>query len=165
MSGEDSYAVLAEEIARLKEQIRGAYGKIAVADKAITTLSARLTDALDNAPIGPAAPYWVIGDKDEHDGQLAELEDWVVGVLLREYPGYFTHDWFCKSWPVHREAVWELGNLRGLWRIAYDRPVPLLMEAGVWHDRWVPGVIARLKTVMQPNHNGSNGCAAARLRR
>lgn len=52
-------------------------------------------------------------------------------------------------WPRHREALWELGNLRAEWRRIYENPAGADLAAAMWwHERWLPGVLARLKNSM-----------------
>jgi hypothetical protein len=61
-------------------------------------------------------------------------------------------------WPHHEAALWEFGNLWAAWnRIYKDRKRPNLDEALNWHDRWLPGVRARLKETMQGCRAGGCG--------
>jgi hypothetical protein len=51
-------------------------------------------------------------------------------------------------WANHPEALWELTWLHHLWCRAYLTKRPDPKNAADWHDRWLPGVLRRLGTVM-----------------
>jgi hypothetical protein len=57
--------------------------------------------------------------------------------------------------------VWELSTLREEWLRVYDRTYPDLAGALTWHDRWLPGVVARLTPLLLDCRDG----CTARLRR
>jgi hypothetical protein len=98
------------------------------------------------------APYWLDLPPDEYAARLAELDAWVSGVLAVHYPGAVR-----ACWPAHPAAIWELSTLAGEWLRIYDRPSPDLAGALTWHDRWLPGVTARLALVMK---DCAAGCTA-----
>jgi hypothetical protein len=55
----------------------------------------------------------------------------------------------------HPEAVWELSTLRAEWeRIYADAGNRDLAGALAWHDRYLPGVLARLKDAIQCDEGG-----------
>ena len=66
-----------------------------------------------------------------------------------------------RCWPAHMRAIWELGALWAEWRRVYGRPRPPLADALVWHDRWLPGVAARLDAELA---HCSSECREARRR-
>ena len=95
----------------------------------------------------PAAWFWLAMTDQERRDKHSELLDWVESVLRKQYPDYLAER-IRPCWPNHPEAKWELACLYQLWSAAYlaDRPPP--RDAADWHDRWSPGVIRRLTSVM-----------------
>jgi hypothetical protein len=79
--------------------------------------------------------------------KLGELFDWVETVLREQYPDY-VNDHIKPCWPNHPEARWELGWLYQQWSLTYLAKHPSPKDAADWHDRWSPGVLRRLSTVM-----------------
>jgi hypothetical protein len=108
----------------------------------VAELSATLADALATQKLkDPYAPYWAGQDDVGEAAQLGALRDWVNGFLRVQYPGYQLPD----CWAAHREALWELGNLHMEWRRVYRDPRAADLAAALsFHDRWFPGVLARL---------------------
>lgn len=119
------------DIKRLREQVE--------------RLAADLAAALDTGTLkAPAAPRWAGLDDGEEVRQLHALRDWAGSVLAVQYPGYLRGLPPC--WPGHREALWELGNLRAEWQRIYADPRGADLAAALWwHERWLPGVLTRLK--------------------
>ncbi|MGE5288427.1 MAG: hypothetical protein ACM3ML_14770 [Micromonosporaceae bacterium] len=86
------------------------------------------------------------GDKAREE-KLSELFDWVETVLRVQYPDYVA-DQIRPCWPNHPEARWELAWLYQQWSLTYLAKRPSPKDAADWHDRWAPGVLRRLSTVM-----------------
>jgi hypothetical protein len=105
---------------------------------------ATLTEALQAGPKAKA-PTWVGLEQADHDAQLAELTEWVDGILRPSYPGSAP----APCWPSHWQAVWELSTLAAEWRRVYQRKVPELAGALDFHDRWLPGVARRVAEVQR----------------
>ena len=103
---------------------------------------ATLAGALAAGPRAKA-PTWAGLSPEEHDAQLAELTEWVDGVLRPGYPDSAP----AACWPSHWQAVWELSTLAAEWRRIYQRPAPELAGALDFHDRWLPGVTRRLAAI------------------
>ena len=107
-----------------------------------------LTEALDEAISAhrlkpPPAPYWLRLPAAERSKRLAELHSWVEDFLRVHYPGYTSGLRDC--WPNHPEAVWELSTVMTEWlRVYGDEDNRDLSAALWWHERWLPGVLARL---------------------
>lgn len=107
-----------------------------------------LAEALDEAISArrlkpPPAPYWLRLPAAERSKRLAELHSWVEDFLRVHYPGYISGLRDC--WPNHPEAVWELSTVMTEWlRVYGDEDNPDLSAALWWHERWLPGVLARL---------------------
>lgn len=108
----------------------------------VDNLAATLADALDHGKLkDPPAPRWHDLDQAGEAAQLATLRGWVDEVLRVQYPDYKLPD----CWPAHRTALWELGNLRAEWQAIYEDLRGANLERALWfHERWLPGAIARL---------------------
>lgn len=105
-------------------------------------LAATLAAALDQGKLkAPRGPRWDNLDQAAEAAQLAALRDWVNGVLRVQYPGYKLPD----CWANHREALWELGALHAEWLRIFGGPRGADLESMLWfHERWLPGALARL---------------------
>jgi hypothetical protein len=119
----------------------------------IDALAATLGTALDQGKLkAPAGPRWDNLDQDQEAAQLAQLREWVEGVLRVQYPGYKLPD----CWPAHREALWELGALHAEWQRVFDGPHGVNLESMLWfHERWLPGTLGRLNKAIA---NTNLGC-------
>lgn len=101
----------------------------------------------------PLAPYWLGLSREEHAARLGQLRAWVEQVGLVQYGGYFAKLPPC--WPSHPEAVIELSTLMTEWvRIYGDPDNRPLQDALVWHDKWLPGVLARLSAAIKCDVSG-----------
>jgi hypothetical protein len=159
-SGE-AIAHLAVRVAALRGQVRlinerldraGLTGDLNFADR-FAELARSVTEALDTAPRGPAAPCWIGLDPAEYAGQLAELTQWADTVLRREYAGYQLR----ACWANHPHAIWELSTLAAEWHRTYSRKHPSLDRALEFHDRWLPGTMRRIADITR---RCNPGCAA-----
>jgi hypothetical protein len=119
-----------------------------------------LDEALDKRKLAPPpAPWWCV-DEAEGRAMLAELREWVETFLRRHYPGYAAR--LPRCWASHPEAVWELSTLRAEWERVYAAEDNRdLQGALTWHDRWFPGVLARLAASVKCDESG---CRMARPR-
>ena len=94
----------------------------------------------------PPAPYWLRLDAAEHRKRLTELRSWVEEFLRVQYADYTSGLRFC--WANHPTAIWELSTLMTEWRRVYgDENNRDLSAALWWHERWLPGTLARLKAI------------------
>ncbi len=123
-------------------------------------LRERLDEALAKRQLEPdPAPWWCVGEA-EGKAMLAGLAEWVETFLRRHYPGYAAR--LPRCWANHPEAVWELSTLRAEWqRIYADPDNGDLGGALAWHDKWFPGVLARLAGSIKCDESG---CRLARPR-
>lgn len=141
-------AALVRKLGRRVDALEADLGQLAETVKASTTAEAK-----DAAP-GP--PIWFGLSQDEYDTLLRHLAKFVdqrLRVDYRDYLGQVLHD----CWAQHPAAVWELGNLWAEWCRVYLGDRPSLSGALAWHDRWLPGVRARLAEIMR-------GCSETRCR-
>ena len=158
MADDDPLGRLAAEVARIRESIRGAFGKHATLAAEVAALTDKVNGIAPGKPVTPEAPFWMLEDAGQYQAQLTALKQWVSGVLLPEYGPYC--EWLRDCWPAHRAAIWELSTLWAAWRLAYDQEHPDLQAAIVWHDRLLPGVVARLREPLRSCGAG-RGCLAA----
>jgi hypothetical protein len=165
----DPVAVLAAQLEELRGQMEGLRSTVRQWDARLeregigATLVLRaevkkLTRTLDEAISvrrlkPPPAPYWLGLPPAEHRKQFAELHSWVEDFLRVHYPGYATNLQVC--WANHPEAVWELSTLMTEWlRIYGDEGNRDLSGALWWHERWLPGVLARLAKAIRCDQAG-----------
>jgi hypothetical protein len=153
---------LRRELAGLQEAVNGEAGLAQQLGSLARLIQAHI-EAEDERAASVAAPVWSGLADSEYRDQLARLAVFVdehLRVAYREYLRTVLYD----CWPGHAAALWELGNLWAEWnRIYKDRERPDLAAALTWHDRWLPGVRARLKDTMQGCRAGGCGNEAPPL--
>ena len=133
-------------------------------DEKVEGLAATLADAMEHEKLtAPSAPRWDNLDQADEAAQLAELREWVNGVLRAQYPEYILPG----CWEAHHVALWELGNLHAQWRRVYGDPRGVDLEAALWfHERWLPGALARLNRAISPDAGcRTHGYSGIRQRR
>jgi hypothetical protein len=158
-------AIVAAWDARLKRDVLGKWLVLRTAIKRLTRTSTeletevkRLAKALEEAVsknqlTPPPAPYWLGLSREEYLGQLAELREWVEKIVRAQYPGYLAKLPPC--WPNHPEAVWELSNLMAEWARVYGDEGNRDLAGALWlHERWLPGILARLAKAIQCDESG-----------
>lgn len=112
---------------------------------------ARLSEAV-TAP-GPGQPgpgepgghprIWAAMPDEQSADALRDLARWVAEILLRRYP--HAGPVLAPCWPAHPAAVEELDWLYWAWvEWATAGSEARARDAADWHDRWLPGVLARL---------------------
>ncbi len=170
-SGHDespAVAALAIQLSRLRQQIDsltakldGITGKQQRHDTLLADVSQlrkqidTILDVLDtDKEASPATWFWLTMPEQERQAKLDELHDWVETVLRQHYPDYLANQ-IKPCWPNHPEAIWELSWLYQLWSLTYLTSRSAPKDAADWHDRWTPGVIRRLTSVMT---NCRDGC-------
>jgi hypothetical protein len=84
----------------------------------------------------------------EHADALRDLARWVTTILLRRYPA--TALILPPCWPAHPAAVEELDWLYRDWTSWALEPEARSRDAADWHDRWLPGVQARIQPELAP---------------
>ena len=157
MTEHDTLARLIQETAALRARMvrleEEGPGKYLVVLTRVKQLQDALEDAINGDKVsGPPAPFWLDLSDYEHQAQMTALQDWVSGYLRVQYPGY----WLPACWPNHAEAVMELATLWCEWRRIYDCAASRrdLAAALAWHDRWYPGVLARLQRAVTCDVSG-----------
>ncbi|MDQ2710149.1 MAG: hypothetical protein M3Z25_22120 [Actinomycetota bacterium] len=137
-------------LAREVDALRRAVRTLADLPAAVKRLDATLAQAIDDmAGPGPRAdtvgPVSWIGQATDPEltaSQLAELTDWVAQVYMR-YPVAARELPDCWLW--HPDMVEELAWLHQSWQAAYSPQTGTVAAAGDWHDRYRPGVAARIR--------------------
>jgi hypothetical protein len=140
-------AGLVREVDALRKAVR----KVAGLQGQVEQLAATLAQVLDEfAATGraadPARPVSWIGETADPDAAtraLRELADWVGRVYLR-YPIAARELPDCWLW--HPDMVEELAWLHQAWQAAYSPDTGTVGAAADWHDRYRPGVVARIRT-------------------
>jgi len=132
------------EIGALREQLKSSTGQQMLLLIQVKRLAERLNDALAKRQLAPPpAPWWCVSEA-EVQSMLAELRHWVENFARKHYPACIARLPPC--WPNHPEALWELSTLMAEWERVYgDADNRDLAGALWWHERWLPGVIARLE--------------------
>jgi hypothetical protein len=159
--GTQSVAALAVHVNGLRRQVESLASKVGKLSSAQQEHAAALDDIAelrqqveqilailsDEDDASPAQWFWLKMSDQEREQKLGELFDWVETVLRDQYPDYLA-DQIRPCWPNHPEARWELGWLYQQWSLTYLAKRPSPKDAADWHDRWTPGVLRRLSTVM-----------------
>ena len=141
------------EIGALREQLKSSTGQQMLLLVQVKRLAKQLNDALaKKEPTSPPAPWWCVSEA-EIRSMLAELRHWIEDFARKQYPAYIARLRPC--WPNHPEAVWELSTLMAEWERVYgDEDNRDLAGALWWHERWLPGVIARLEKAITCDEAG-----------
>lgn len=122
-SPEDRLAALETKVADLSEAMNVL---LAAAEK-------------DKAKKAANTPRLLPGDPPEDD----ELETWVAWVRLNYQP-VSRADQIPECWGEHPGLVNELTTLHATWREDFQTN-PNAGSAQLWHDRWFPGVLQRMR--------------------
>ena len=136
-------AVIVKDLGRRVEAIAADLGELA------KTVQASL--AGEGKADSPAAPVWTGLTQDEYDAQLADLAAFVDQHLRVTYAGYLRRSEpgeFCLAAGLNTVAPcgsWARCTPNGTG--SRQRP-PNLAGALAWHDRWLPGVRARLLVIL-----------------
>lgn len=131
---------LAREVERANRRVSELDTLVRHLGEDLTALAADLTDNADHPPL----PSWLAADDPDRGRELlTDLTDWLARVYLR-YPDAALPS--CWAW--HPTAVEELSWLRRAHRAAYDGPRASWREIGDWHDRQRPGVVRRLRPLV-----------------
>src|ERR1700691_113032 len=158
-------ALLASRLSEVSERIGGLAARLEAAETAIAGQGSHLAEtaglaqevsALSAAIAGqgspaagglvsvhPRQPVWPAMNHAEYANALRDLARWVTGVLLRRYPA--TAATLAPCWPAHPAIVEELDWLYWDWTSWALDPDARSRDAADWHDRWLPGVLPRIR--------------------
>jgi hypothetical protein len=141
------------EIRILRDRLEDSTGQTVNLFVEVKRLRGELAEAVEKRQLKPPpAPCW--GVSPEQDRAMhADLARWVDGFLVPNYGDYLNRLPRCLL--SHRAAVWELSTLKAEWdRIYADPENGDLQGALAWLDRWLPGVLARLKASIDCDETG-----------
>src|ERR1700761_4222269 len=158
-------ALLASRLSEISELVGGLGARLAVAESAVgeqASLLAQTADlarevsrlsaaiaAGDSPPRSrlasahPRQPVWAALNHDEYGHAPCDLASGLTGVLFRRYPA--TAAAVPPCWPGHPAVVEELDWLFWDWTSWALDPDARSRDAADWHDRWLPGVLARIR--------------------
>jgi hypothetical protein len=149
---------IAEQLGRLAARVEAAEAAIgghasllaATSDLAqeVSRLSATIAGqgsppAGQPASVHPRQPAWAAMNQTEYADALRDLAGWVTGVMFRRYPA--TAALLPPCWPAHPAVVEELDWLYWSWTGWALDPDARSRNAADWHDRWLPGALARIR--------------------
>jgi hypothetical protein len=158
-------ALLAARLSELSEQLGGLAVRVGAAEteiggqasilaetaglaREVSRLSAAIAGqgspaAGRPASVHPRQPVWAAMNHAEYASALRDLARWVTAVLLPRYPT--TGAVLPPCWPAHPAVVEELDWLYWDWKSWALEPDARSRDAADWHDRWLPGVVARVR--------------------
>jgi hypothetical protein len=156
-------ALLTARLSELSEQVGALLARVGAAEVAIGEQASLLSEAsglarevarLSAAIATPSTPgsgradavhprqvVWAAMKDAEHIDALRDLASWVTGVLLYRYPG--TGAVLPPCWPAHSAVVEDW--LYWDWTSWALDPEARSRDAADWHDRWLPGALARIR--------------------
>lgn len=142
--------LLRTEVKHLAEQLEATLAEVKhLAEQLEAALSAHRLKP-------PPAPYWLRLDAAEHRKRLTELRSWVEEFLRVQYADYTSGLRSC--WVNHPTAIWELSTIMTEWlRVYGDEANRDLSAALWWHERWLPGTLARLVKAIPCDEVGCQG--------
>lgn len=140
-----------DELAELRAALTG---RVDATDTQVSQLQASVTELAEHVaelqhagdeegPAPPVAPCWIDLDPDQTAAAWRELAGWVDNVLAVRYP--HTVQAVPPCWPAHPAVVEELSWLHQAWAAAFRHPDRRLRQAADFHDRDLPGVLARVR--------------------
>jgi hypothetical protein len=163
-------AVLAARLSELAGQVGGLAARVDSAEAAIGEQEdmlaraadlarevARLSAALAGQQPGPGAefrpehprrPVWAVMKEEEYVDALRALARWVSEILLPRHP--HAAPALPPCWPAHPAVVEELDWLYWDWTCWALNPQSRSRDAADWHDRWLPGVLVRVRPLLAP---------------
>ncbi len=156
--GNSALAALAIQVTALKGNLSRVRGDLDAARREfaeqLTAVATRLEGMAASEGKNPAAVYWPGLEEAARSAAMGALSAW-VGHMRRWHPDYF--GMVAECWASHPEAVVELSNVMGEYVRIYQREEPLLADALVFYDRWLPRMLRRLAEVMRSC--GPAGCS------
>jgi hypothetical protein len=123
---------------------------------ALAALVASLAEREEALTRGARAIWWPdqpVGD--ERTKELRSLGAWVDEVLITRHGEAYRGIQSC--WYRHPDVLDELTALRAAWYGAYCDSSSLVTAAIEWHDRWLPGCLARCKAAIKARACDKNG--------
>lgn len=91
---------------------------------------------------GAHRSWFATSDAELARSRLVDLAGWVEGVYL-----WFPDTTLPSCWLWHPSVVEELLWLRRSWTEAFTGTTAAIFRVADWHDRWRPGVVARIRAL------------------
>ncbi len=115
----------------------------------LTTLVRELAERQAAQTPGERAIWWPdLPAGQERTAALRLLGAWVDEVLRGHHPE-LARDSLQACWYRHDDVLDELTALRAAWHAAYRGKAAPATAAIEWHDRWLPGCMARCKAAVK----------------
>jgi hypothetical protein len=167
--GQDlTLALLATRLRTLTSQVTGLQGRLEDTESTVaghTVAMAQVTELAQEVDrlaqlitgrspaAGRAEPrahprIWAAMDDGQSADALRDLARWVTEILLAGHPHVARVLPPC--WPGHAAVVEELDWLYWSWEEWATDPQARSQDAADWHDRWLPGVLARITPLLAP---------------
>jgi uncharacterized coiled-coil protein SlyX len=115
----------------------------------LTTLVGELAGRQAAEARGERAIWWPdLSAGPERTAALRLLGAWVDDVLRGHHPE-LVNDSLQPCWDRHEDVLDELTALHAAWHAAYRGKAAPATAAIEWHDRWLPGCLARCKVALK----------------
>ena len=163
--GELSLAALSVRQSQLRQEVGRLAGRVAEAEAGIRGQAASVAEAASLAgeverlaelagAAGPAARpgsvyprNWATMSDEDSAKALRYLARWVTTILFATYP--HVSEVMPACWPAHAAVVAELDWLCWAWEEVWAVGArPAARDAADWHDRWLPGVLQRVRPLL-----------------
>jgi hypothetical protein len=123
----------------------------------LTTLVRELAERKSAETQGGRAIWWPdLPAAEERTAALRLLGAWIDEVLRGHHPELF-NDSLQACWYRHDDVLDELTALHAAWYAAYRGKAAPATAAIEWHDRWLPGCMARCKAAIKTRACGKDG--------
>ena len=114
----------------------------------LTTLVGELAERQAAETRGERAIWWPdLPAGEERTAAVRLLGAWIDEVLRDHHPELFNNS-LQACWYRHDDVLDELTALRAAWYAAYRGKAAPATAAIEWHDRWLPGCMARCKAAI-----------------
>jgi len=133
-------------------------GQLAALDGEVRRLDEMLGAFTERSPKGPPMIAWHELDGGQAAAVRADLAKWAEEVLFPAYPS--ARDSVRDCWLSHADVVTEVSLIWLEFRRIYRADHPQLADSLVFFDRWLPGVLRRVRQITD-KCTGIDGCISA----
>ena len=134
-------------------------GQLAALDGKVEHLAETVRTLAEGGPKGPPMIAWHELDGGQAAAVRADLAKWAEEVLFPAYPS--ARDSIRECWLSHPDAVTEVSLIWLEFRRIYRAAHPPLADSLVLFDRWLPGVLRRVRQITD-RCTGIDGCNSIR---
>ena len=133
----------ADELADLRRQLASLRELVHTQARAIEAVDDVMGKLVDTRQARPQPAPWCYHQPPPVDN-VDVLPTWVAWFNSRYTPlDHTKHIPYC--WPEHGGLAAEIASLAFAWRKAFDDVKANHDAAQMWHDRWLPGFLSRLR--------------------